>query len=284
MKKHLTPVIVSVAFFSVATLISSAIPDSALAAYLWQWQVNGQTLSAGQSTSDGTATWTRTSTTDGGTLTLDNYHGGQLKVSANGTTSSTPDDFTIELLGDNTVTVDKGIGIMALGNVKFTGTGTLTITAGLPISGNDYIISTIDSSGTSLEGNYRFPSNTTIVIAPSTVEVSTPPATPPAAPSTITSEETVASDAVSSNTSESSIPEGGAPTSNSTTSAPTKCDNIWQIIGISALIGCGILLIVVIALAAALAKKKSHTSATPTTPSPTTPTISAPTASQPIDE
>ena len=36
MKKHLTPVIVSVAFFSVATLISSAIPDSALAAYLWQ--------------------------------------------------------------------------------------------------------------------------------------------------------------------------------------------------------------------------------------------------------
>ncbi|MBR3132027.1 hypothetical protein IKG33_01265 [Candidatus Saccharibacteria bacterium] len=154
-------------FFVITLLVALLITGPSLvqncfAAYAYSWTVDGEQLRIGNSNTAGTASWQRDNEAnkDGGTLTLNNYNGGQIKIECWGT--GLGHTFNINLVGDNYITVDKGIGILALEPITFSGDGTLTIEAAVPISSNDYIIK--DGVGATIEGNYSFSKNEKIII------------------------------------------------------------------------------------------------------------------------
>lgn len=98
----------------------------------YDWIVNGEELF--ENNSDGTATLTKDATTI--TLTLNNYNGGSLKLNCYGTAVDGL-NFTINLIGNNTITTDEEYGIDFTsynGKITFVGDGNLTINAKTPIS------------------------------------------------------------------------------------------------------------------------------------------------------
>lgn len=107
------------------------------ASFPYRWTIDGERISIGYSNKSGTASWIKDDNYPGGVLTLNNYNGGQLKIDCYGSGSINDAPFAIKLVGDNKITVEKGIGIIANGPIVFIGDGKLTINASYPI-GNDY--------------------------------------------------------------------------------------------------------------------------------------------------
>mgnify|MGYP004461479529 FL=1 len=98
----------------------------------YDWIVNGEEVF--ENSSDGTVSLVKDSTTV--TLTLNNYNGGSLKLNCYGT-SIEGLNFTINLIGNNTITTDDEYGIDFTsynGKITFIGDGNLTINANSPIS------------------------------------------------------------------------------------------------------------------------------------------------------
>ena len=98
----------------------------------YDWIVNGEEIF--ENSSDGTVSLVKDSTTV--TLTLNNYNGGSLKLNCYGT-SIEGLNFTINLIGNNTITTDDEYGIDFTsynGKITFVGDGNLTINANSPIS------------------------------------------------------------------------------------------------------------------------------------------------------
>lgn len=98
----------------------------------YDWIVNGEEIF--ENSSDGTVSLVKDSTTV--TLTLNNYNGGSLKLNCYGT-SIEGLNFTINLIGNNTITTDDEYGIDFTsynGKITFIGDGNLTINANSPIS------------------------------------------------------------------------------------------------------------------------------------------------------
>lgn len=98
----------------------------------YDWIVNGEEIF--ENSSDGTVSLVKDSTTV--TLTLNNYNGGSLKLNCYGT-SIEGLNFTINLIGNNTITTDEEYGIDFTsynGKITFIGDGSLTINAKTPIS------------------------------------------------------------------------------------------------------------------------------------------------------
>lgn len=146
---------------AVSFITKLAFTQDCLAAYAYMWTVDGEQINLGNSNTTGTASWQKESeANDGGVLTLNNYHGGQIKIECIGT--GLGHTFNINLIGDNYITVNNGIGILALEPITFSGNGTLTIEAAIPISSNDYIYK--DNMGTKIEDNYSFSLNKKIII------------------------------------------------------------------------------------------------------------------------
>lgn len=98
----------------------------------YDWIVNKEEVL--ENNSDGTVSLIKDSTTI--TLTLNNYNGGSLKLNCYGTGVEGL-NFTINLVGNNTITTDEEYGIDFTsynGKITFIGDGNLTINAKTPIS------------------------------------------------------------------------------------------------------------------------------------------------------
>ena len=98
----------------------------------YDWIVNKEEIV--ENNSDGTVSLIKDSTTI--TLTLNNYNGGSLKLNCYGTGVEGL-NFTINLVGNNTITTDEEYGIDFTsynGKITFIGDGNLTINAKTPIS------------------------------------------------------------------------------------------------------------------------------------------------------
>lgn len=98
----------------------------------YDWIVNKEEVL--ENNSDGTVSLIKDSPTI--TLTLNNYNGGSLKLNCYGTGVEGL-NFTINLVGDNTITTDEEYGIDFTsynGKITFIGDGSLTINAKTPIS------------------------------------------------------------------------------------------------------------------------------------------------------
>lgn len=132
------------------------------AAYAYSWTIDGEVISRGSSNKSGTAAWAEDSNYDGGVLTLNNYNGGQLKIECRGT--GLGHVFAVKLVGNNTITAENGVGIIANEPIVFIGDGKLTIKAAVPIGSGD--IKNNDSTLTEI-GKANFNSSTTITIEPS---------------------------------------------------------------------------------------------------------------------
>ena len=132
------------------------------AAYAYSWTIDGEVISRGSSNKSGTASWAEDSNYDGGVLTLNNYNGGQLKIECRGT--GLGHVFAVKLIGNNTITAENGVGIIANEPIVFIGDGKLTIKAAIPIGSGD--IKNNDSTLTEIE-KANFNSSTTITIEPS---------------------------------------------------------------------------------------------------------------------
>ena len=132
------------------------------AAYAYSWTIDGEVISRGSSNKSGTAAWAEDSNYDGGVLTLNNYNGGQLKIECRGT--GLGHVFAVKLIGNNTITAENGVGIIANEPIVFIGDGKLTIKAAVPIGSGD--IKNNDSTLTEI-GKANFNSSTTITIEPS---------------------------------------------------------------------------------------------------------------------
>lgn len=132
------------------------------AAYAYSWTIDGEVISRGSSNKSGTASWAEDSNYDGGVLTLNNYNGGQLKIECRGT--GLGHVFAVKLVGNNTITAENGVGIIANEPIVFIGDGKLTIKAAIPIGSGD--IKNNDSTLTEI-GKANFNSSTTITIEPS---------------------------------------------------------------------------------------------------------------------
>ena len=132
------------------------------AAYAYSWTIDGEIISRGSSNKSGTASWAEDSNYDGGVLTLNNYNGGQLKIECRGT--GLGHVFAVKLVGNNTITAENGVGIIANEPIVFIGDGKLTIKAAVPIGSGD--IKNNDSTLTEI-GKANFNSSTTITIEPS---------------------------------------------------------------------------------------------------------------------
>lgn len=68
-------------------------------------------------------------------ITLTNYHGGTIYLEGCGSSSVYPQKAIIELIGENTLIAEGGLGIDLSMPVEFTGEGSLEITAMIPIGG-----------------------------------------------------------------------------------------------------------------------------------------------------
>ena len=132
------------------------------AAYAYSWTIDGEVISRGSSNKSGTASWAEDSNYNGGVLTLNNYNGGQLKIECRGT--GLGHVFAVKLVGNNTITAENGVGIIANEPIVFIGDGKLTIKAAVPIGSGD--IKNNDSTLTEI-GKANFNSSTTITIEPS---------------------------------------------------------------------------------------------------------------------
>ncbi len=98
----------------------------------YDWIVNKEEVL--ENNSDGTVSLIKDSTTI--TLTLNNYNGGSLKLNCYGAGVEGL-NFTINLVGNNTITTDEEYGIDFTsynGKITFIGDGNLTINAKTPIS------------------------------------------------------------------------------------------------------------------------------------------------------
>lgn len=80
-----------------------------------------------------------------GTLNLNNYNGGQIKLECRG--SGMDIKFYINLIGDNKISVPGGVGIVSDNNIEFIGDGTLTIVSSLPI-GDESMVDNIHNNTT----------------------------------------------------------------------------------------------------------------------------------------
>ena len=136
------------------------------AAYAYSWTIDGEIISRGSSNKSGTASWAEDSNYDGSVLTLNNYNGGQLKIECRGT--GLGHVFAVKLVGNNTITAENGVGIIANEPIVFIGDGKLTIKAAIPIGSGD--IKNNDSTLTEIE-KANFNSSTTITIEPSVEKV-----------------------------------------------------------------------------------------------------------------
>ena len=101
----------------------------------YNWIVDGETVDT--TNASGTATLTKDGTNI--VLTLNNYNGGRLQLNNYGSGQNGL-TFTIHLIGNNTIKVDEGSGIVYNyeSNIQFTGEGNLTIDAPQPVSYEDY--------------------------------------------------------------------------------------------------------------------------------------------------
>ena len=134
------------------------------AAYPYSWTIDGERIQLNSSNSSNTASWVSDTKYQGGILTLNNYNGGQLKISCNGT--SLGHVFAIKLVGDNSITVEKGVAIVADAPITFIGDGKLTINAAVPIGSGNIINS--DYTGIEIDkANYS--NNTTLTIENSVI-------------------------------------------------------------------------------------------------------------------
>ena len=121
-------------FFKISTLLLLIILTINVnaAGIPYDWIVNGEEVI--ENNSDGTVSLVKDSTNV--TLTLNNYNGGSLKLNCYGT-SIEGLNFTINLIGNNTITTDDEYGIDFTsynGKITFVGDGNLTINANSPIS------------------------------------------------------------------------------------------------------------------------------------------------------
>lgn len=133
------------------------------ASYAYLWTVNGEDIVKGSSNKAGNVTWNDDTTYTGGILNLNNYNGGQLKIDCYGT--GLGHVFAIKLVGDNTITVKNGVGIIANAPIVFIGDGKLTIDASIPI-GSGAVINN-DGTGTDVD-KAKYSKQTNIVIEPKT--------------------------------------------------------------------------------------------------------------------
>lgn len=156
---------ITIVFLSIMSVLSITKVN---AAYAYAWSVDDETLHIGSSNKAGTASWTSDDNYTGGVLTLKNYNGGQLKIDCYGT--GLGHVFAVKLVGDNKITVDKGIGIIANVPVIFIGDGKLTINAAIPIGSGS--ISNNDGTLTDIE-KVKYAGMTTITIEPSTTNKDT---------------------------------------------------------------------------------------------------------------
>lgn len=148
--------------FALLIVLIAGVALNVNAAYAYRWTVNGKTIGRGESTEN--ASWTTSDDYTGGILTLENYNGGQLKIECVGT-GMADQVFAIKLVGDNKITVDKGVGIVADADIVFIGDGKLTIKAAVPI-GSFSIVNSDDTLTDIAKAKYS--GNTTAVIKPST--------------------------------------------------------------------------------------------------------------------
>lgn len=131
------------------------------ASYAYLWTVNGEDIVKGSSNKAGNVTWNDDTDYTGGVLTLNNYNGGQLKIDCYGT--GLGHVFAIKLVGDNTITVKNGVGIIANAPIVFIGDGKLTIDASIPI-GSGAVINN-DGTGTDVD-KAKYSKQTNVVIEP----------------------------------------------------------------------------------------------------------------------
>ena len=253
--------IVAVLFLAALFVAKLPLTQDSFAAYAYQWTVGGEQFGPGGSNSAGTASWQKDNTSnDGGVLTLNNYHGGQIKIECLGTELG--HTFNINLVGDNYITVDKGIGILALEPITFSGNGTLTIEAAIPISANDYIID--GQAGRKIEGNYSFGENKKIVIKTSGAATSSN--NDNSNPAANTSNNTATnpnndsgSSVVDTDNENNQLPNGNSENIDSETGsdvATNEKDAIdWKLIAVVMITVASISIIVIIALLVLLAKK-----------------------------
>lgn len=140
------------------------------AAYAYTWTVDGENLRRdGTAVKNGTAKWVESDEYTGGILVLDHYNGGQIKIACYGTGMGHV--FAVQLIGDNTITVDRGVGVLANAPVVFIGDGTLTIKAAVPVGSS--MVKNADNTLTEIE-KIEFAENTVLKITPSKVEVPAP--------------------------------------------------------------------------------------------------------------
>lgn len=137
--------------FSFASVFSTTKVN---ASFPYMWTIDGERIIIGYSNKSGTASWIADDNYPGGVLTLNNYNGGQLKIDCYGSCSINDAPFAIKLVGDNKITVEKGVGIIANAPIVFIGDGKLTINAVNPIV-NDY--------------GSNFATTTTVMIEPSII-------------------------------------------------------------------------------------------------------------------
>lgn len=125
-------------------LFFCSISDVFAATPLYQFVVSNETLTWNTSNSTTTASFSSKSETDysEGTLTLNNYDGGQIKLECYGSGQNIK--FFINLVGDNKISVPGGIGIISSNDIEFIGDGTLTIVSSLPI-GEESMISGLNN-------------------------------------------------------------------------------------------------------------------------------------------
>ena len=146
--------------FVILIVLIAGVTLNVNAAYAYRWTVNGESIGIGNTTKN--ASWLTDDNYTGGVLTLENYNGGQLKIECIGT-GLADQVFAIKLVGDNKITVDKGVGIVANEKVVFIGDGKLTINAAVPIGSGDIVTS--ENTLTAVD-KFKYNSNTTTVIQP----------------------------------------------------------------------------------------------------------------------
>ena len=108
--------------------------SNANASYAYQWNIDGENLSKGQTNKNGTASWIEDDKYTGGILVLNNYNGGEIKLERIGTGLNHV--FAIKLIGDNKIIAKGEEGIITnASELIFIGDGQLTINAKKPITG-----------------------------------------------------------------------------------------------------------------------------------------------------
>ena len=132
MKKNIVITILAVLVLGLGYFLKL---DSVKAAYAYSWTVDGESLSRGSTNKSGNVSWVEDTNYTGGILTLNNYNGGQLKINCNGT--SLGHVFAVKLVGQNKISVQDGIGIIANEPIVFIGDGSLEIEAPVPIASAD---------------------------------------------------------------------------------------------------------------------------------------------------